>query len=71
MKGTDLVSEFRTLAMDTVEPYLWPDEFVLPTLNEAEREAAERSLLIYDDSTVAVTQLAVTENVDTYAVEEQ
>ena len=31
MKGTDLVAEFRTLATDTVEPYLWPDEFVLPT----------------------------------------
>ena len=68
MKGTDLVAEFRTLATDTVEPYLWPDEFVLPTLIEAEREAAERSLLIYDDSTVTVTQLAVTENIDTYAV---
>ena len=67
MNGWDLLDRFRALAMDSETPYLWSDEFVLSAMNEGEREAAERSLLIYDESTVAVTQVAVTAGIRTYA----
>ena len=50
MTGRDLARRFRELSQDEVEPYLWEDCFVLNMLNEAEREAADRAKLLYDDS---------------------
>ena len=56
MTGLALIRRFRELSQDEVEPYLWEDCFVLDMLNEAEREAADRAKLLYDDSlAVAVT----------------
>ena len=56
MTGRDLIRRFRELSQDEVSPFLWEDCFVLKSLNEAEREAADRSRLLYDDSlAVAVT----------------
>ena len=60
MNGSALLAEFRDLAQDTTEPYLWDDTFVLGKLNEAEREAADRARLLFDDSTEAVVDIAVT-----------
>jgi len=50
MTGRALIRRFRELSQDEVEPYLWEDCFVLNMLNEAEREAADRAKLLYDDS---------------------
>lgn len=50
MIGRELVNKFRQLAQDEVTPYLWEDAFVLDSLNEGEREAADRARLIYDDT---------------------
>lgn len=56
MTGRELVNRFRQLSQDEVEPYLWEDAFALDMLNEAEREAADRARLIYDDGyEIAVT----------------
>ena len=56
MTGRELVKKFRELSQDEVTPYLWEDAFVLDCLNEAEREAADRARLLYDDTMeVAVT----------------
>ena len=54
MTGQELVKKFRELSQDEVTPYLWEDAFVLDCLNEAEREAADRARLIYDDTTLHV-----------------
>lgn len=50
MTGRELIAKFRQLSQDEVEPYLWSDAFVLDCLNEAEREAADRARLLYDDA---------------------
>ena len=60
MNGTALIAEFRDLSQDLNEPYLWDDTFVLGKLNEAEREAADRARLLFDDATVTVVDIAVT-----------
>lgn len=50
----------RSLADDTVAPYLWSDAEWDQFLNEAEREACIRARLIEDDSTAAVTRVVIT-----------
>ena len=67
MNGTTLIAEFRDLSQDTVEPYLWDDTFVLGKLNEAEREAADRARLLFDETTEAIVDIAVTAGTATYA----
>lgn len=50
MTLAELVAAFRARASDTARPYLWPDDEVHLYLNQAEREAAERARLIYDET---------------------
>lgn len=57
MKLRDLILIFRTDADDFGDPQLWKDEEIVRYLNEAEEEAALRKHLLYDDYTVALTQL--------------
>lgn len=56
-------------ADDAKAPYLWSDSEVDAYLNEAEAEAAERASLIYDDTTVAVTRIAVVAGTKRYALD--
>lgn len=49
----DLIQAFREEASDLVEPYLWPDAFMLRTANEALVAFAEQTKSIYDDSSAA------------------
>ena len=56
----ELIASFREDSTDKLEPYLWEDETVTRWLNEAQDEAAVRGRLLLDDSTPAVTQIAVT-----------
>ena len=59
MNLEELIASFREDAMDKTEPYLWGDESVTRWLNEAQDEAAIRGRLLLDDSTPAVTTIAV------------
>lgn len=59
MNAERLIEQFRILARDTVEPYLWDEDMVLFWLNEAEREAADRARLIFDASTSEITHVGV------------
>lgn len=54
----ELRTELRRRLDDLVEPYLWEDLELDSYLNEAEREAATRALLIRDTSTADVVQIA-------------
>jgi hypothetical protein len=67
MTLADLIATFRGDTTDTdAQKYLWPDADVVRWLNEAEREAAIRRHLIYDDSTADVCSIAVTSASATY-----
>ena len=59
MELSDSISQYRTDADDKVEPYLSSDEEVTAWLNEAEEEAAIRARLLFDSSTTAVCDIAV------------
>ncbi|MDN5539966.1 MAG: hypothetical protein L0H08_23745, partial [Comamonas sp.] len=59
MNLEDLIASFREDSSDEVEPYLWGDDTVTRWLNEAQDEAAVRGRLLLDDSTPAVTTIAV------------
>ena len=59
MNLEELIASFREDSADKVEPYLWEDETVTRWLNEAQDEAAVRARLLLDDSTPAVTTIAV------------
>ena len=60
MTLTDLIAVFRLRAEDGVEPYLWSSPEITIYLNEAEKEACERALLIQDSTTPAVCNLSLT-----------
>lgn len=64
----ELRTLFRSRSKDTIAPYLWADDAIDHFLNEAESEAAERASLIYDDTTAAVTQIAVVAGTKRYAL---
>lgn len=53
-----LLAELRSRLDDEAAPYLWSDESLTLYLNEAEREAAVRAKLLYDDTTPDFTHLA-------------
>jgi len=66
MTLSELISAFRSLADDTVEPYLWSDADVTLYLNEAEKEAATRASLLTDDSSATYSQIEFTSGQATY-----
>lgn len=68
MTLAELIASFRVDADDQTAPYLWPDEEVRLWLNEAEDEACQRAKLIFDSSTAAVCQIAVTTAASVYAL---
>lgn len=66
----DLLRRFRVAARDTEVPYLFADEDITDWLNDAEERACIRGRLLRDDSTVAVTRVALTVGTHTYALHE-
>jgi len=66
MELAELIAQFRVDADDLQPTYLSSDAAITAWLNEAEQEAAIRSSLIHDASTVAVCTIAVTAGVSTY-----
>ncbi|MEQ6437212.1 DUF6682 family protein [Comamonas sp. w2-DMI] len=68
MTLAELIASFRVDAMDRAEPYLWDEDTVTRWLNEAQEEAAVRGRLLLDDSTPAVTTIAVQAGKASYAL---
>lgn len=66
----DLIRRFRVAARDTVTPYLFADEDVTDWLNDALEQACIRARLLRDDSTEAVTRIALTVGTHTYQLHE-
>jgi len=67
MNLEQLIQQFRIDADDLVpNPYLWEDEWVVSWLNEAQNEAAIRARLLYEASTPAICEIAVTAGTATY-----
>ena len=68
MTLAELIDIFRTRAEDIVAPYLWSDTEITMYLNEANKEAAERALLIQDETTALVCTLTLAADTATYAL---
>ena len=66
MDLSDLIIQFRTFTKDKSEPYLWEDDALTLWFNEAEREAALRARLLFDKTTAAICQIAVTAGTSVY-----
>ena len=69
MKLPSLMNSLRSLIDDVTAPYLWEDDELRAYINEAEREAARRSRLILDKSTVSVTDISVVSGTSTYSLD--
>lgn len=57
-------TQLRERLDDLAQPYLWSDSELTSYLNEAEREAAVRALLIRDRSTANVCEIALADGDD-------
>jgi len=68
MNLAGLIAQFRTDTGDTASPYAWDDAFVTAALNEAEREAALRKHLLYDN-TSDFCSIAVNESASVYTLD--
>lgn len=66
----ELIDSFRLRTDDRATPYKWSYDEIRFYLNEAEQEAAERSLLIEDASTAYVCEIALEVGVATYPLHE-
>lgn len=55
----ELIAEFRRRADDTAGTVLYDDAALARFASEGEREAAERGLLLYDDTSESITTYAV------------
>lgn len=64
------IAEFRRVMADTAVPYLWSDEEVVTYLNDAEKEACERALLLEDKLSPAVCSIALVANQADYPLHE-
>lgn len=60
MTLSELITECRERLDDLNAPYMWSDAQITRWLNQAVDQAADRSLLIYDESTPSICQIAVT-----------
>jgi hypothetical protein len=61
-----LISVARSRLDDITKPYLWSDDEIALYLVEAEREAAERALLIEDDTSPLIVEISVKAGVASY-----
>jgi len=68
MKRSELRTRTRVKLDDTVEPYLWSDDFLNDALNEAVQEANLRARFLVDSTTPAVAEIAVVAGQATYAL---
>lgn len=66
----DLIRRFRVAARDTVAPFMFDDVDVVDWLNDAQEHACIRARLLRDDSTLAVTRIALAVGTHTYPLHE-
>ena len=67
--ASDLLQRCREFYLDDAEPdYLWPDDYLLTALNDAEREACERQRLLEDETTASVCQISMASGTATYTL---
>lgn len=59
---SDLIAAFRTESYDQVLPYLWSDAEVAGYLADAEAEACVRARLLYDETTVGVSEILINDD---------
>lgn len=59
MTLAELVQEFRYEAFDLNEDYLWPNERVTYFINQAERDACQRSQLLIDSTTSSCCDISI------------
>jgi hypothetical protein len=64
-----LMAALRVRLDDKVEPFLWADQDLKDYLNEACREAVERSLLILDRTTTAICAIAIDPDTRVYELD--
>lgn len=71
MKAGELLREFRrpSRADDADKPYLYEDDEVFGWMAEAERQAATRARLLYDETTPAVCRIPVVQGRIRYALD--
>lgn len=62
MTAAELIAAFRYEADDRVVPYGWSDEDLLPLIDEAQEQAAQRARFFLDSDTKAVTRVVVKAN---------
>lgn len=55
----ELISRFRTLSNDKVEPYFWSDEEITAWLNDGEEEACTRGRMLHEQADDAVCSIEV------------
>lgn len=55
-----MIRQYRVAAHDTVEPYFFADDDLIPLFNEAQHEAVTRGRLIHEAQDPAVCEIAVT-----------
>ena len=67
MTAGELLDLYRLETVDTAQPYLWSDEFILGALSDAQVQFCRFTDGISDSSTDAVTLLNVVAGTDTYA----
>ena len=68
MQLLDLISRFRTLANDKVEPYFIDDASVIDWLNDAVSEACIRGRLLHESQNNDVCKIDVTTGIANYAL---
>lgn len=66
MTLSELIAEFRSLAFDEVEPYLFGDDKVVRWLNEAVAEACIRGRLLHECEDVDICQIALKQGQSKY-----
>lgn len=67
---SELIRQFRVLAFDKEQPYLFADEDITDWLNDGVKEAAIRGRLIHDSTTTGVCTIITQPNVSVYALHE-
>ena len=71
MNVASLISRYRSEILDdTLEPYLWSNDDVIGELNDTVDELVESSLIIVDQDTDAVVEVALTANTTLFAIDD-
>lgn len=71
MNLSELITEFRTLAFDKVEPYLFDDDSVIGWLNEAVTEACIRGRLLHECDNNEICQIPLNQGQSKYSTHPQ